>query len=155
MTTLVSMLPRSVLEFYTNLCCIFLTLLFKLGFLQIKFTSVTRIFKGGESWILENYRPIYVLSGFSKIVERIMYNHRLYKYLTDNNILYKKQFGFQTRHSTEHAIIQLVDQITSNCERDQYTLGVFIDISKSFDTIDHKILIAKLENYGINEINLL
>ena len=83
-----------------------------------------------------------------------MYN-RLYKYITDNNILYKKQFGFQTGHSTEHAKIQLVDQINSNFEKDQYTLGVFIDLSKAFDTVDNKILIAKLENYGIKGINLL
>ena len=83
-----------------------------------------------------------------------MYN-RLYKYLTDNNILYKKQFGFQTRHSTEHAIIQLVDQINSNFEKDQYTLGVLTDLSKAFDTVDNKILITKLENYGIKGINLL
>ena len=55
----------------------------------------------------------------------------------------------------EHAIIQLVDQINSNFEKDQYTLGVSIDLSKAFDTVDHKILIAKLENYGIKEINLL
>ena len=80
---------------------------------------------------------------------------RLYKHLTDNNILYKKQFGFQTGHSTEHAIIQLVGQINSNFEKDQYTSGVFLDFSKAFDTVDHKILIAKLENYGIKGINLL
>ena len=90
----------------------------------------------------------------NKILERIMYS-RLYKYLTDNNILYKKQFGFQTRHSTEHAIIQLVDQINSNFEKDQYTLGVLTDLSKAFDTVDNKILITKLENYGIKGINLL
>ena len=121
---------------------------------ELKITSVTPIFKGGENWNLGNYRPIPILPCFSKIFERIMYN-RLYKYLTDNNILYKKQFGFQTGHSTEHAIIQLVDQINSNFEKDQYTLGVFIDLSKAFDTVDHKTLIAKLENYGIKGINLL
>ena len=83
-----------------------------------------------------------------------MYN-RLYKYITDNNILYKKQFGFQTGHSTEQSIIQLVDQINSNFEKDQYTLGVLTDLSKAFDTVDNKILITKLENYGIKGINLL
>ena len=82
-------------------------------------------------------------------------SNRLYKYLTDNNILYTKQFGFQTGDSTEHAIIQLVDQINSDLEKDQYTLGVFIDFSKDFDTVDHEILIAKLENYGIIGTNLL
>ena len=79
----------------------------------------------------------------------------MYSRLYNNNILYKKQFGFQTGHSAEHAIIQLVDQINSNFERDQYTLGVFIDLSKTFDTVDHKIFIAKLEHYGIKEISLL
>ena len=79
-------------------------------------------------------------------------SNRLYKYLTDNNILYTKQFGFQTGDSTEHTIIQLVDQINSDLEKDQYTLGVFIDFSKDFDTVDHEILIAKLENYGIKGI---
>ena len=121
---------------------------------ELKIASVTPIFKGGENWNLRNYRPLSVLACFSKIFERIMYNC-LHKYLTDNNILYKKQFGFQTEHSTEQAIIQLVDQINSNFEKDQYTLGVFIDLSKAFGTVDHKILIARLENYGIKGINLL
>ena len=73
-----------------------------------------------------------------------MYN-RLYKYLIENNILYSKQFGFQNGHSTDHAVVQLVDQIIESFENNKYTLGVFIDLSKAFDTVDHSIHLKKLK----------
>ena len=79
-----------------------------------------------------------------------MYN-RLYKHLLNNNILYKKQFGFQESHSTNHAIIQLVDQIINSFEKNHFTLGVFMALPKAFDTVDHVILIKKLDHYGAKE----
>ena len=82
-----------------------------------------------------------------------MYN-RLYKFLLENNILYQKQFGFQNAHSTEHAILQLVNQITETFSQGKYTLGIFLDVSKAFDTVNHNILREKLKAYGIQSENL-
>ena len=77
-----------------------------------------------------------------------MYN-RIYKHLENNNLLFDKQFGFRVNNSTEHAILQLVNDISSSFERGEYTLGIFIDFPKAFDTADHEILISRLEYFGI------
>ena len=82
-----------------------------------------------------------------------MYN-RIFKYLSENSILYEKQFGFQTSHSIEHAMLLLVNQLYQSFDENKFTLGIFIDLSKTFDTVDHKILTKKLELYGIKGCNL-
>ena len=82
-----------------------------------------------------------------------MYN-RLYKHLSNSKILYPKQFGFQKGHLTDHALLQLVDQIYGSFEQNEYTIGVFIDLSKAFDTVDHNTLLKKLEIYGISGTHL-
>ena len=120
---------------------------------DLKIAKVTPIYKAGDNSDVSNYRPISVLPCFSKILERLMYN-RLYKYLKENNILYEKQFGFQSRYSTNDAIVQLVDKIFDSFEKEQFILGVFIDLPKAFDIVDHSILLKKLKFYGITDKNL-
>ena len=120
---------------------------------DLKIAPVSSIFKAGSENEMGNYRPISVLPCFSKIIERIMYN-RLFKYLTANEIFYKKQFGFRERHSTEHAIIQLIDQIKNSFEKSHFTLGVFINLSKALDNVGHHILIKKLNQYGVKGNNI-
>ena len=97
---------------------------------EMKIPRVTLIFKGGEVSDLGNYRPISVLCCFSKFLEKIMYN-LLYKHLLNNNILYKKQFGFQENYSTDHAIIQPDDQISNSFEKNHFTFGAFMDLPKA------------------------
>ena len=98
--------------------------------------------------VFSNYRPA-VLPVFSKVIERLMYN-RLFDFINENRLLYKYQFGFQKGKSTSMALIMLVDRISEALEKGEYVIGVFLDFSKAFDTVDHQILIEKLKLYGIN-----
>ena len=103
-----------VLELWINHCYMFLIFPFNGVFSQTnQKLNELPIFKGGNEWGIGNYRPISVLPCFSKMLEKMMCN-RVYKHLNENDLLYKKQLGLQKAHSTEDAIIQLVDQINSS-----------------------------------------
>ena len=118
---------------------------------KLKLAKVAPIFKSEKNELLTtNYRPILVLPYFSKILERIICN-KFYEYLTKNNLLLDKQFW---GHSTEHPLIELANREYDSFNENKYTLGVFIDLLKAYDTVKHNILLKKLKLYGIENINL-
>ena len=98
--------------------------------------------------IFSNYRPVSLLCSLSKVLEKIMYN-RVISFLNENDVLFKYQFGFRKSHSTYLALTVLMDKLIKSLENGNYVIGVFLDFSKAFDTVDHKILLAKLCHYGI------
>jgi hypothetical protein len=116
-----------------------------------KIARVIPVFKKGLQINVINYRPISLLSVFNKLLEKLMYK-RLSSFLENLNILYDKQFGFRSQYSTEHAILSIVDKIQQAIEKKQYSCGIFLDFSKAFDTVDHTILLKKLEKLGIRGI---
>ena len=119
---------------------------------KLKISKVIPIYKEKDSNLLSsNYRPISLLSNINKIFEKIMHN-RLYEFLEMNNSIYKNQFGFRKSHSTTHALIDLTEDIREALDNNKFACGVFIDLQKAFDTVDHEILLKKLEHYGIRGI---
>ena len=117
----------------------------------LKVGKITPVFKKGDSQMLDNYRPISLLPIFGKILEKIIYS-RLYSFLISKGIIYDKQFGFRQNHSTSHAINYSINNIISEIERSNHVIGIFIDLSKAFDTINHNKLLVKLEHYGIRGV---
>lgn len=115
---------------------------------SMKIAKVTPIFKAGDKTLPNNYRPISVLPIFSKILEKIVHE-RVMAFLNQNKLLNSNQYGFRNNHSTYMAIINLVDKISNEIDKGNSTIGIFLDLSKAFDTIDHNILIDKLNYFGI------
>ena len=119
----------------------------------LKICKVVPTHKEGPTIDVNNYRPISLLSIFDKIIEKVMYK-RLYEFLQCNNVLYKKQFGFRKNYSTTHTILEITEKIKESIENKQFGCGIFIVIHKAFNTVNTKILLAKLEHYGIRGIAL-
>lgn len=119
----------------------------------LKIAKVIPVFKGKSKLDCSNYRPISILSNLSKVLEKLMHK-RLYKFIDTNKDFYQHQFGFRLKKSTNDAMICILDNLQKELDNGKFSCGIFIDLKKAFDTVDHKILLGKLEHYGIRGVGL-
>ena len=115
---------------------------------KLKVARVIPVYKNGPRTVKSNYRSISLLSVFNKILKKLVYN-RLLKFLDKYEIIFDGQFGFRSNHSTTHAILHIVDKIQKAIETKKNSRGIFLDLSKAFDIVNHDILLKKLQHYGI------
>ena len=133
--------------------CLLFNACFENGFFPtcLKEAKVMPEFKSGDRQQLTNYRPISILTCFSKILEKIVYS-RTIDFLNSNSVLCPTQYGFRPKQSTVYAILDIVSTCFDNVESKKFTGLLQLDLTKAFDTVQHKILLAKLNHYGIRGV---
>ena len=120
---------------------------------NLKISKIIPVFKKGDPHQISNYRPISLLPCFSKILERIVYT-RLFNHLNQYSLLNDCQYGFRPHYSCDLAVIDLQDRLMTKINNGLHTFGIFLDLSKAFDLINHEILLYKLSRFGIRGIPL-
>ena len=115
---------------------------------KFKQAKVVPIYKSGDTADPSNYRPISILSFLSKPLEKHIYKS-VYAYLNNNSLIHENQSGFRQNHSCHTALIQMVDNLLSNINLNEFTGILFVDFAKAFDVIDHSLLLRKLELYRL------
>ena len=152
-------ISNKVIKYVANLISKPLCHIFNMSFQNgifpdlLKIAKVIPILKKDDPHTFKNYRPISLLPCFSKLLERLIYN-RLIHFLTKHNVIFNRQYGFRKGFSTDLALIDIYDKLTYALQNNESTVGIFLDLSKAFDTINHEILLTKLSIYGIRGLPL-
>ena len=142
-------LPTKILKLLKNDISLQLTNIFNLSFSTEVFSSglkVIPIHKKESKLRGSNYRPISLLSNLDKILEKLMHN-RIYEFLEKYKLIYPLQFGFRQHYSTSYALLNLTESIMKALDEGNFACGIFVDLEKAFDTVDHNILLKKLDHY--------
>ena len=118
----------------------------------LKTAKVVPALKKDSKLDFSNYYPISLLSNIEKILEKLVYK-RLHIFLNKDNVIYNLQFGFRQQYSTSHALINITENIRKAYDDRNIGCGVFVDLQKAFDTVDHQILLAKLNHCRIHGVS--